>query len=657
METIKMATGAALSNEQAFNQFVDDIYSARMETATNTAEISGTTTPAIGDSAQLSGDETYVAIWEYGVPNVELARREYKTAKGAVNFVLTAVYTGNGYATKNRPVKGASIETNTGKKLARVYVEDSGKIEVETFTADIQREIENWRWENRKIVERYTQKIGKELNEMDLENQNASIEQGGDSATTPVETFTLSGGDSAQIEGVSGNSDTVVVTGDSDTAESSGTTTELTPADIIPAFGVETLTGGVYVDVDATALDKYIAIFKQGGVFMKKGMALQMVALALIQKDALYAEKGYTSIIEFARVELNLSKQTTYRYLQTATKFYDVDALSAQFKIGDLVDDNGNFKHVYKFKALSIFADTETGKDFSPAALNDIAALDVDDIRKLIATGALSYDMTGKEIKDAVKPYRKNAKRENRQNAKVSGDSAQIDNGEISGTTTEITVGDNHSNHVNDTEMAPIENNTGAVEVSGESEIAQLRAQLAKMQKINDALKSKVADLDLANKLLKNENAQLRAENKDLSYTVFALNGVVKEAQAEIDELRRVNESQAKRVDELNAKTAELSATIDGITADYEDRLNEFYEENVQLHAQLNGDSNQLSGDILDTVEVGNINPAMQALYEKIKASKTGDNSQIDNGNSVKVSGDAATTELSGNVDSENHNA
>ena len=618
METIKMATGAALSNEQAFNQFVDDIYSVDVETATNTAEISGTTTPA-------TGDETYVAIWEYGVPNVELARREYKTTKGVVNFVLTAVYTGNGYATKNRPVKGASIETNTGKKLARVYIEENGSVNEETFDDNIYCEMKNWTWENRKIINRYTQKIGKELNEMDLENQNASIEQGGDSATTTVETFTLS--DSAQIEGVSGDSDTVVVTGDSDTAEISGTITELTPADIIPAFGVETLTGGVYVDVDATALDKYIAIFKQGGVFMKKGMALQMVALALIQKDALYAEKGYTSIIEFARVELNLSKQTTYRYLQTATKFYDVDTLSAQFKIGDLVDDNGNFKHVYKFKALSIFADTETGKDFSPAALNDIAALDVDDIRKLIATGALSYDMTGKEIKDAVKPYRKNAKRENRQNAKVTGDSAQIDNGESSGTTTE---------------MAPVENNTGAVEVSGDSEIAQLRAKLAKMQKINDALKNKVVALDLDNKTLKNENAQLRAVNKDLSDAVVALEGVVKDAQAEIDELHRVNESQAKRVDELNAKTAELSATIDGITADYEDRLNEFYEENVQLHAQLNSDSTQLSGDILDTVEVGNINPAMQALYEKIKASKTGD---------------AATTELSGNVDSENHNA
>ena len=627
METIKMATGAALSNEQAFNQFVDDIYSARMETATNIAEISGTTTPATGGSVLLSGDETYVAIWEYGVPNVELARREYKTVKGVMNFVLTAVYTGNGYATKNRPVNGASIETGNGKKLARVHVEKNGLVDWEFFTNDIQREIENWHWENRKITKRYYAKIGRELNEMDLENQNASIEQGGDSA---------------QIEGVSGDSDTV---------ESSGTTTELTPADIIPALGVETLTGGVYVDVDATALDKYIAIFKQGGVFMKKGMALQMVALALIQKDALYAEKGYTSIIEFARVELNLSKQTTYRYLQTATKFYDVDALSAQFKIGDLVDDNGNFKHVYKFKALSIFADTETGKDFSPAALNDIAALDVDDIRKLISTGALSYDMTGKEIKDAVKPYRKNAKRENRQNAKAACDSAQIESGESSGTTTEITACDNHNVHVNDTEMVLVDNNTG------ESEIAQLRAQLVKMQKINDALKNKVAALTLANNLLKNENAQLRAENKDLSGAVFALEGVVKEAQAEIDELHRVNESQAKHVDELNAKNAELSATIDGITADYEDRLNEFYEENVQLHAQLDSDSTQLSGDILDTVEVGNINPAMQALYEKIKASKTGDNSQIDNGNSVKVSGDAATTELSGNVDSENHNA
>lgn len=627
METIKMATGAALSNEQAFNQFVDDIYSARMETATNIAEISGTTTPATGGSVLLSGDETYVAIWEYGVPNVELARREYKTVKGVMNFVLTAVYTGNGYATKNRPVNGASIETGNGKKLARVHVEKNGLVDCEFFTNDIQREIENWHWENRKITKRYYAKIGRELNEMDLENQNASIEQGGDSA---------------QIEGVSGDSDTV---------ESSGTTTELTPADIIPALGVETLTGGVYVDVDATALDKYIAIFKQGGVFMKKGMALQMVALALIQKDALYAEKGYTSIIEFARVELNLSKQTTYRYLQTATKFYDVDALSAQFKIGDLVDDNGNFKHVYKFKALSIFADTETGKDFSPAALNDIAALDVDDIRKLISTGALSYDMTGKEIKDAVKPYRKNAKRENRQNAKAACDSAQIESGESSGTTTEITACDNHNVHVNDTEMVLVDNNTG------ESEIAQLRAQLVKMQKINDALKNKVAALTLANNLLKNENAQLRAENKDLSGAVFALEGVVKEAQAEIDELHRVNESQAKHVDELNAKNAELSATIDGITADYEDRLNEFYEENVQLHAQLDSDSTQLSGDILDTVEVGNINPAMQALYEKIKASKTGDNSQIDNGNSVKVSGDAATTELSGNVDSENHNA
>ena len=137
METIEMA------KDKAFNLFLDDIYTdaAKIDMATD-AENDNTDAAEVSyvpntDAAKI---DTFVAIWEYGVPESLLARREYKTAKGAVNFVLTAVYTGVGYATKNRPVNGASIETNTGKKLARVYVEDSGKIEVETLIGDIQRE-------------------------------------------------------------------------------------------------------------------------------------------------------------------------------------------------------------------------------------------------------------------------------------------------------------------------------------------------------------------------------------------------------------------------------------------------------------------------------------------------------------------------------------
>ncbi len=195
---------------------------------------------------------------------------------------------------------------------------------------------------------------------------------------------------------------------DNDTDNGSNNDTETATIEI-PVEVEETIAGGAYVNVNATTLDKYIAIYRQGDMFMKRGMALKMVAVALIEQSELYYDKGYTSITEFAAKEFNLAEQTTRQYLQTAKKFYNIPALSEKFDVEDLVDENGNVKKSRQVAVASIFADTSTGKDFSANSLIAIRALKVDTIKELIDKGELNYEMTGAEIKQAVAPYRKRA--------------------------------------------------------------------------------------------------------------------------------------------------------------------------------------------------------------------------------------------------------
>ena len=83
-----------------------------------------------------------------------------------------------------------------------------------------------------------------------------------------------------------------IETVETETAEiETATGSDIETAEIENVTGAETETvemavevevaGGVYVNANATELDKYIAIYRQGDIIMKRGAALKMVALAL----------------------------------------------------------------------------------------------------------------------------------------------------------------------------------------------------------------------------------------------------------------------------------------------------------------------------------------------------------------------------------------
>lgn len=318
---------------------------------------------------------------------------------------------------------------------------------------------------------------------------------------------------------------------DNDTDNGSDNNTE-TATIKIPVEVEETIAGGAYVNVNATTLDKYIAIYRQGDIFMKRGMALKMVAVALIEQSELYYDKGYGSITEFAAKEFNLAEQTTRQYLQTAKKFYDIPALSEKFDVEDLVDENGNVKKSRQVAVASIFADTSTGKDFSANSLIAIRALKVDTIKELIDSGELNYEMTGAEIKQAVAPYRKRAGK------KASG--AETDND---------TATDTGSENVNDVEIDNGSDTKDTVAMALET-IEQLQAKLAAAQAEIQALTAK--------------NDALQTENERL---IQRYNNREKQLQAEITKEFLAAEKLKAENDILTAENKTLKASVNSYKA------------------------------------------------------------------------------------------
>lgn len=548
MKTIEMAT----DKEKAFNLFLDDIYTDVTDETTDAEKINlaveGNTDAAAEisyvpntDAAKVS---PYVAIWDFGDTSVELARREYKTTKGVISFIFTAIFTGVGINSKTRPAHHASIETGNGEKLARVYVEDNGDFNYETFTGDMKHEIENWLFENRRLSKKYYADIA---------------------AKKPAVNLAIA--ENTDVENVTFNLATDAPAENDTDAENDNLATDVEndnfDVETVLSISAAAVTDAIYVSIDATALDKYIAIFKQGDMFMKKGMALKMIALALIDFFNLYTEKGYNNVYAFAEGELQLAKQTARRYLQTATQFYDIEKIATDVQLNELLDENGNFKKNPKFAALSIFADNN-GNDFTPGALQAITAISVDDIKSLLASGELTYDMTVPEIRNAVSKYRKSAKKAARA-AKLA--------------TTDAT------------------DDTSAILATDDT----------------DAKISYIPNTDAAKK------PATDAGNDSLAKAL----ALIAKLQAENDELRRVNESYENRIDELQAENEKLKTTIDTITVEYEDRLDNLATdaENDNLATDAENDTND-TDEILDMLEVGNINPAMKALYEKMKLAK-----------------------------------
>lgn len=310
----------------------------------------------------------------------------------------------------------------------------------------------------------------------------------------------------------------------------------------------ETITGGAYLNVDATPLETYIAIYRQGDMYMKRGMTLKMIAIALIDKSELYLDKGYDSVHTFAAAELNLAEQTSRLYLQTAKKFFNIPAIAEQFAAADLIDDKGNVKKIRGLVINSIFADTASGKDFSAKTLQDIRALKVDTIKNLLETGKLNYDMTGREIREIIKPYRTRAKNEN--------DNLGTDN---TGANEELVLGTNG------------ETDTGAKKTTAMAldTIAKLQAELAKLKAAN-------ATLQAENDALTNENQQLldnAAAQQDKIDALTAENAKLKNSN---NSYKAANSKAKKTVDALTTENDNLkaeNATLQETVTAYSDTI------------------------------------------------------------------------------------
>lgn len=298
------------------------------------------------------------------------------------------------------------------------------------------------------------------------------------------------------------------------------------------------VTGAVYVGNNATALERCIAIFNQGDNIMKKGMALKIIAVGLIERGELYKERGYKTITDFAEKELRLAKQTTRRYLQVAENFFNLDAFAPDATIPELIDENGNFKKNRQFKAQSIFADSE-GNDFTPTTLQAIAAIPAKVIQQLLDSGEISYDMTLKKINAAVAPYRKSA-----QNSPDD-------------------TSENETPDASEIDGAPAPDETpDAAPAKTESKTSKMAIETIERYKaMVDKLNAKIDALTI-------ERAQLQAEN---------------------DELRKIVDSYEKRIDELENENSELAAQLENKTPDAEifdnvevgninPKMQEFYE-------------------------------------------------------------------------------
>lgn len=311
---------------------------------------------------------------------------------------------------------------------------------------------------------------------------------------------------------------------------------------------------------NAKKLDTLIAVYNQGAVIMKAGMAIKMTALAIIDYSNLYSEKGYEGIIEFAEKELKLSAQTARRYLQTAKKFYDIETLAQNFNVNDLLDEEGNFKKIYNFKINSVLADNN-GNDFTPTTLNDIAALPVDTVKELLAKNEISYEMTGTEIKTAVAPYRKQAKKAARQANKISV------------TTNSTTQNETPTENVNETVSSTKKENDN----SEFDEIAKLKAQIAalqaenqKLQNENGELKNKISIMEENNKssieTLQAANDTLQAENKKLKNSNNGYKAANSIKQNTIKKLQTENDTLKAEIDTL--KGAADNETVNPATTD-----------------------------------------------------------------------------------------
>lgn len=335
-----------------------------------------------------------------------------------------------------------------------------------------------------------------------METIKVNFEGNGAETVTGSDTFNLTnatGSDTAETVDASVRVRTLIDT-DTDNVNTGDNETD-----------TETATAAVIEKVqNNTSIDTYIAIFKAGDIMQKRGMAVKMVVLALIERGELYKAKGYTSTIELAEREFNLSAQTTRSYLQAAEKFYNVAKYAKTTAIEDLVDNEGNFKQIHTNSFTSIFADLE-GNDFTPSALESMRSLSADTIATLLEDNVINYNMSARDIKKAIKPYRQRKNDNTGENVKSS------DTETVTSSDTKIVTGSDNDN-VND-EIAALKAEIARLTAENQqlqAEKETLQAENENLQTENSALKNSVNSYKGANTTYKNANATLKAENATL---------------------------------------------------------------------------------------------------------------------------------------------
>lgn len=399
------------------------------------------------------------------------------------------------------------------------------------------------------------------------------------------ETETVTGSDTFNIEG-----DTDNATGsDNDTATVDDSDTSICTA----------TTAAITETKNAISLETYIAIFKKGDIMQKRGMAVKMVVLALIERGALYTEKGYESTIELAEKEFHISAQTTRSYLQAAEKFYNVAKYAETVNLADYVDDSGNFKQVYTNDFTSIFADFE-GNDFAPSVLETMRALPVETIETLLADNVINYNMSSRDIKKAIKPYRQ------RSAEKMVETATSTDNGAETVTGSDTDNGNDTENEIRVRTLNDTETSTSTETATGSDTdiIATLKAEIARLQAENEELKLRVQSAERETRAnAENARHYINLYNqavKDKENTEYTAKSHYKSVMTQFETIKTL---QAENGDLTN----ENQRLIDNATAQAE-TIETLQAENVKLKNSNNSykAANTKAKKVIDTLQAEN---------------------------------------------------
>jgi len=335
---------------------------------------------------------------------------------------------------------------------------------------------------------------------------------------------------------------------------------EISPATVKSAQ--ETIILPAELIPEMSLLDDYTNYIKGIQNRMKKDLMKICVALFDIRAKKLYESAGYKNVVEYAMAELGYSRDTVNKYISVAELFIE--------KTGE----------GYK----SIFVDAGE-KDFTVGALIELLPLRKNNDAAQVATemiqnGEINPEMSSSEIRKAVKARRgKSSKKDSNYSAnddssvdETNGEENNVDENEIAKTLerqNQITkinevfktsydavkelTGDNTDMVVMLSAQREMSKLASSVETNSaasvDSEIEQLKRQLAEMQAENDRLRAENTAYDKTAQAQAKTIENLMAENHGLQITIEGLKQGVDSKEKQIEELSAENDKLKENVE------------------------------------------------------------------------------------------------------------